>query len=60
MKSEDILKLKINQKVIVKSDEHEFGYFSGIVKSINYWTKLVGVVDKFDVYKEYPFRLIKL
>mgnify|MGYP003648927348 FL=1 len=58
MSIDDLKDLRLNQQVKVKCNPHIDGYYIGWVKSINDWTKTVGVVDVHDKYKEYPPRLI--
>lgn len=58
MSVDDLDKLRLNQQVRVKCKEPIDGYFIAIVKSINDWKKLVGVVDVAGKYREYPPRLI--
>jgi len=58
MRVDDIKNLKIDQQVRVRDSYNTS--FAGVIKSINDWTKRVGVIDINDVYKEYPPRLIIL
>ena len=58
MKESDLSTLKINQTVKVKCKESKNGYYISTIKSINDWTKQVGVIDTKNMYKEYPIRLI--
>ena len=58
MKVDDIKNLKIDQQVLVVSKKLSVSYFPATIKSINDWTKRVGVVDTHDKYEEYPPRLI--
>ena len=58
MSTDDLKDLRLNQQVKVKCNPPIDGYYIGWVKSINDWTKTVGVVDVHDKYREYPPRLI--
>lgn len=58
MSVDDLKDLRLNQQVRVKCNPPIDGYHIGWVKSINDWTKRVGVVDVHYKYKEYPPRLI--
>lgn len=59
MVEKDILNLELNTLVMAKCSEPVDGHYVGTIKSINLWTRRVGVVDVNGSYKEYPYRLLK-
>lgn len=60
MNQEQVKEIKIDQLIKVKSDERSQGYFLARVRSINDWTKIIGVTDGEGVYSEHPYRKIIL
>lgn len=58
MKQEDAIKIKINQKVIVKNDdENELNYLCKVV-CVDDWRKIIGVVNFDNEYFEFPYRKV--
>lgn len=58
MKTEDAIKLKINQKVIIKNDdENELNYLA-IVVCVDDRRKVIGVINFSSEYFEFPYRKI--
>ncbi len=57
MKTEDAIKLKINQKVLITNDDDDLNYLAKVV-CVDDWRKIIGVVNFSNNYFEFPYRKI--